>query len=409
MNETKQWHFETEIIAISLLLILFFDGIHKLDRGRKRDRVFLFCLASGLLFSLIDLLDSVLEIYVANLPLLFVARSFYYLAAPLPAMMWFFYLFSLVYEDDPHRFKIWSIVSWSIFSTFSIFVFANIWTHHIFYFDNQLVAIHGSLYVLCFVYCGLYSLLFFILFFINRKKIIYIQLKVALVLLPLIAWVGILLEQVKGDWQMFGPAYSIAMLVAYLFVQTQQAQQTIGRLSHEAMTDPLTGLENRAAFESKISAELHSNDAKTLYLLLIDIDNLKGINDTLGHPSGDAAITGLGKALQTVFSDAKSVSRIGGDEFAIVLTNKTVDEIANRMSSLFSSLSQQKVVGPDGKSMELTCSAGIAYKNEQSRDLASIYHHSDVALYAVKRKGKMSFAFYQKDMEKDYFDPKKAP
>ena len=164
-------------------------------------------------------------------------------------------------------------------------------------------------------------------------------------------------------------------------------------LTVRAETDYMTGLLNQATTSSTISEEL-SQHADGL-LLLVDVDNLKGINDTLGHPVGDRAILILSELMQRIFSTAKVIGRIGGDEFMIYLNNPgSRDEVRAQILTLQRDMYHDMlaVVGPNA-TLSLRCSVGAAYARVGD-DYDTLYRRADIALYHVKRHGKDGYAFF---------------
>lgn len=400
------WHYETEIIAVLILVIVLMNALLRLDRSRRRDRVFFYCLISAIVFSLLDMSDSLVEAYWPNYAAMFTFRTLYYLSSSLPALLWFIYLFSIVHEREEKKFFSWAGVGIGIYLIFSGFIFANIKTHNIFDFDSNLQSVHNWLFPISYAFCAFYAAFFYVVLFVNSKRIPNRQLFIALAFLPLILGVGMLLEIFIPHWLMLGPAYSIALLVAYLFIQNSTTEQIIGQLSYQASRDALTGLYNRAFFERDLSSELAGKKPKVVALLLIDIDGLKGINDNLGHPKGDEAIHRVGEALKTYLRSAECIARIGGDEFAAIVIDKSEDEIASEVQKLLSSFAQMSI-GEKANALPLRCSVGIAFSVDEAFTPETLYYHSDVALYSVKRGEKYSFAFYSPALEEEYQSPKK--
>ena len=163
-------------------------------------------------------------------------------------------------------------------------------------------------------------------------------------------------------------------------------------LSLRATTDAMTGLLNREATQAIIETALSSGQAGAL-LLLLDMDNLKDINDTHGHPIGDRAILVLTEQLRAIFPNADAIGRIGGDEFMIFL--RGVGSEAQARAQL-ETLRQRLVQASQGKRATLRCSVGGAFVRP-GEDYASLYRRADEALYYVKRHGRDGYAFY-KDM-----------
>jgi diguanylate cyclase (GGDEF)-like protein len=394
-------------LAVVILLVIFFNAFRQLDRSKKRDRVFFWCLFSAIIFSLVDIADSVVQMYAKNYGALFTIRTLYYFTSSVPALLWFYYLCTLVYENQEKPFKISIWFGGIVYLIFCGFIFANIFTHGIFDFDADLNVIHNHFYfVISYGFSGFYALFFYVLLFINFRKIPNKHLFLALSFLPLIVLVGLLLEHFFNGWLMVGPAYSVALLFAYLFIQNSAVDRIIGELSYEASRDPLTGLYNRSYFEREMARDLNPKKEKLVALALIDIDGLKRINDTLGHPVGDEAIRKMGEILKKHLTSAEIIARIGGDEFAAIIIDKSQDELTNELISLLD-VFRDLGVGVDGNKLPLRCSIGVAFNVDEAPTSEALYYHSDVALYSVKRGDKYSFAFYSPALEKEYKNPSK--
>lgn len=166
----------------------------------------------------------------------------------------------------------------------------------------------------------------------------------------------------------------------------QQTSQISSYLT-EARTDGLTGLFNRRAFD-KAMDELFSswtNKHQPYTLGLIDIDHFKQINDTYGHPAGDAVLKHIAATLQAELGDAVCVARYGGEEFA-VLTLESADQAAVSLDRLRQVVSQQVVTHED-KSIAITLSAGVSQIDAEDK-IGNLVRRSDEALYAAKLGGR---------------------
>lgn len=182
-------------------------------------------------------------------------------------------------------------------------------------------------------------------------------------------------------------------LIAGLLRSHRALRRENTMLSVRAKTDSMTGLLNQATTSSTISSELRIN-ADGL-LLLIDLDDLKGINDTLGHPIGDRAILILSGLMQEIFTQAKVIGRIGGDEFMIYLSSPGPREEVRRQILNMQEEMQRTMAQIAGQEagVSLRCSVGAAYARPGD-DYDSLYRRADIALYHVKRHGKDGCAFF---------------
>lgn len=167
------------------------------------------------------------------------------------------------------------------------------------------------------------------------------------------------------------------------------------RLLEKLQLDPMTNLYNKAATERIITDILTCPDAgeRVHALMILDIDAFKGINDTLGHAFGDYVITHFATTIKKQFRESDIVGRIGGDEFALFLTNiPGKDWIRKQAQALIASLCQD--VSFDEKSCRISASIGIALYPESGSSFSVLYKNADAALYLTKRNGKNNFTIH---------------
>jgi len=168
-------------------------------------------------------------------------------------------------------------------------------------------------------------------------------------------------------------------------------------LRHKAEHDELTGILNRTAFNQIKLAYLNSSEK--IALILIDVDYFKEINDNYGHSTGDLVLQHVANTLKDTFRTSDYISRIGGDEFTVILTkcgenNTAITElITEKIHQIQNKLSEKIPNLPC-----VTLSFGIDLSSQGYND--RLYDHADSALYAVKYDGRNGFRFYTNDMEK---------
>lgn len=155
------------------------------------------------------------------------------------------------------------------------------------------------------------------------------------------------------------------------------------RLHDQATHDALTGLFNRRGFDLGLDRELArvARHPRPLSLLLVDVDNLKLVNDSAGHAAGDAALATVASALSAVARRSDIVARLGGDEFAILTPETSIEEAGLFATRLHDQLA---VLVPDGG---LTVSIGVA-SFDPSRAPSEFLLAADIALYQAKRDGR---------------------
>lgn len=160
-------------------------------------------------------------------------------------------------------------------------------------------------------------------------------------------------------------------------------------LKHKAEHDPLTNLINRAAFD-EIKEVLRDAHEPIAYLL-IDVDFFKQINDVYGHQTGDKVLKRIANILSEQFRDSDYVARVGGDEFAVIMTNfgnSPTEIIKNKIDNMNNIL--QSV---DAELPSISLSVGVSFSPEGYVD--ELVGQADAALYKVKKGGRCNCSFYQ--------------
>ncbi|GAA4014758.1 EAL domain-containing protein [Sphingomonas swuensis] len=181
--------------------------------------------------------------------------------------------------------------------------------------------------------------------------------------------------------------------------EQRRSEQEISRL---ARFDSLTGLPNRAMMRQTLDEGLRNaaHRQRGCALFLIDLDRFKNVNDTLGHPAGDALLKQVAQRLQSVMGDHGQIGRLGGDEFKAVLPG-TVD--IGLLESLAKTLIEQ-VSRPymlDGHRVTIGASLGIAIGDPGRSCADSMIRNADLALYAAKAAGRGKHCFYEPSMHSE--------
>jgi len=170
-----------------------------------------------------------------------------------------------------------------------------------------------------------------------------------------------------------------------------QLREREDQLRHQASHDALTQLANRALFGERVDAALGAGPSDVLAVLLVDLDDFKTVNDTLGHDVGDALLAAVARRIQSCVRPDDTVSRLGGDEFAVLLQKpcpREVDSIAER---ILGSLTRPLLV--DGCQLLVQASIGVAIARPGD-DSGTLLRNADIAMYAGKERGKGRFVRY---------------
>lgn len=178
--------------------------------------------------------------------------------------------------------------------------------------------------------------------------------------------------------------------------EKKRSQETASRLAHY---DSLTGLANRfqmsQALEKILTSRHESNRACAV--LLLDLDRFKQVNDTLGHPAGDALLKQVAQRLERATGQSGQVGRLGGDEFKVILPGRiertVVGDLAGR---IIHSLSQPYSI--EGQRVVIGASVGIAIAPDDGTNSDELIRNADLALYAAKDMGRGRYHFFAEDL-----------
>lgn len=189
-----------------------------------------------------------------------------------------------------------------------------------------------------------------------------------------------------------GVAGTLGEGVATLRRVLAEREEALARLEIVSRRDPLTGLGNRLSFDGSLPAALHAaaESGGEVALISIDVDKFKEVNDTLGHAAGDEVLRRIAALLQDACGDDE-VSRIGGDEFAIIQTGK--EQPANAQA-LVGQLMAAVGDGRVGDDIPIGLSIGAAIYPRDGDDDQVLRHHADVALYRAKHDGRSKARFF---------------
>jgi len=171
----------------------------------------------------------------------------------------------------------------------------------------------------------------------------------------------------------------------------------------QAYHDTLTHLPNRTLLKDRlvlaISHAKRNNDK--LSVMFLDLDRFKNVNDTLGHLAGDKLLQAVAIRLKKCLRECDTLARIGGDEFTILLP-----EIHNRNDSEFIA---KKIIDTlnhpfnlEGQEIFISTSIGIAHYPDDGETIEALLKHADIAMYAIKNKGKNGYQFYTDNMHKEF-------
>lgn len=179
----------------------------------------------------------------------------------------------------------------------------------------------------------------------------------------------------------------------------QERFQAQTQVLHMSRHDALTNLPNRLLFRERLEKSLSEmRDDARLAVMTLDLDGFKPVNDTYGHPVGDALLRLVAERLRTCVREEDTVARTGGDEFVIVQpTVRRIGDVDLLARRIIENL--QKPFELEGHSVSIGTSVGIAFAPEAGTTVDQLVRSSDVALYRAKAEGRGTFRRYEVDMD----------
>ena len=182
--------------------------------------------------------------------------------------------------------------------------------------------------------------------------------------------------------------------------ERKRTEETIRKLAYH---DALTELPNRALFADRLNQAIAQADRKQskLAVMLLDLDHFKNVNDTLGHSMGDQLLISVGKRLTEILRQEDTISRIGGDEFCLLLPEvDRVQDAATIAQKVLKAFHKPFVL--DVHDLTITTSIGVAMYPDDGEAVKTLLKNADVALYQAKQKGRDNFQRYASVMKPEF-------
>ncbi len=188
--------------------------------------------------------------------------------------------------------------------------------------------------------------------------------------------------------------------VARLLAQSRdvtEAKANEDEVAHMARHDALTGLPNRMHFQEGMAEALRRPGERNAAVLSIDLDDFKLVNDTLGHPAGDALLMEVAARLRECVHSGDLIARLGGDEFALLLGVRNPADAAQTAQAVLGAFDTPFVI--DGETVHIGASIGIALAPRDGNTADALLHSADVALYRVKAERGRNYRFFEPAMD----------
>ena len=184
--------------------------------------------------------------------------------------------------------------------------------------------------------------------------------------------------------------------VAYDITERKRVEEHISHIAHH---DALTGLPTRTLLRDRLLVALGRAryNQSSIALLMVDLDNFKRINDTIGHHAGDAVLVSIANRLRASLRRADTVARMGGDEFVVMLEDiHSVDEAERITQKLLDAIMQPITI--NGEIHTITASVGVCTYPARAEDEESLLRNADAAMYFAKAEGRNSYQVFSESM-----------
>jgi len=184
------------------------------------------------------------------------------------------------------------------------------------------------------------------------------------------------------------------------FSDISEHKKTEAQIEYMAHYDPLTDLANRVLFKERINHQLamaHRKQSR-FALLFLDLDHFKNINDSLGHSIGDKLLIEVANRLKSVAREEDTVSRWGGDEFNILLTDTYIKGAVRVAKEIINVMSPSMLI--ENNKLHISFSIGISLYPDNGQDYETLYKTADIALYHAKDSGRNQYQFFTPEMQK---------
>ena len=202
-----------------------------------------------------------------------------------------------------------------------------------------------------------------------------------------------------GRWLQLQTRRSKTGLTVGVCTDITEIKRAEGTIKAQAELDPLTGLFNRTVLLDRLSKALSTRRrvGQSGALVMVDLDNFKHVNDTLGHGAGDELLIALARRFSEALRKSDIIARIGGDEFAIVLPDVTrIGEAEKIIGKLVSRLSEPIVLGR--RTLRPSCSLGVTFYPIDGHTPKDLLKNADIALYQAKARGRGNCCFFDSDL-----------
>jgi len=206
----------------------------------------------------------------------------------------------------------------------------------------------------------------------------------------------------KSSWLEFSARYRGEKGVVLIFEDVSERIQAEKRILHMARFDNLTSLPNRSWFAEVVSLKMaNAKPHQQMALAVLDIDDFKHVNDSMGHVNGDKLLSAIANRLQSLSRQKYVVSRFGGDEFVLFVPDvKDIEDLNATMDYVIDTLRGTYII--DGHKLFISLSGGVVMSPVAGVQIEDMHIQADLALYEAKRRDKNRWTLFEESMDKRY-------
>lgn len=278
------------------------------------------------------------------------------------------------------------------------------WTR-VFYFIFEIIVFFAAIMAGTFFSPDDLAVQFFV--FLIILPMLYIERPLNSILMTIVATVAFCIVSCYVKWgnsylaeiDLLNAAFCLAASIVFIYYVRSMHLKNIQAaviLQMQSEMDGLTGVLNKVSTESACENYLQlMSDTQNASLLIVDIDDFKSVNDTLGHKQGDMLLKQIGYILRGIFREGDIVGRVGGDEFMVLMKNVHDPRIAEIKAEKI--LREISIIFGEYSTRHFGCSIGIASNKMQGMHFSEMYSQADKALYHAKNHGKGRYVTYEEE------------
>ncbi len=373
-------HNQTNIIAIVILLIIFFSFQKQVRSTYVKNRYFFGLLLFNVAILLIEIINNAFEGVNSNLgQVIYVATiAIYFLLIPIIISTWMLYINYHIYESNQYTKKLLVFLSPLLIVNLLFIVLSLFGFNFVFTLDSMNHYHRGEHYntILILSYVVLILSLFYILW---HKQVLSKTDLFALVVFPVPPMLASMIQFVNPEFTLLWPSMTVSLIIIYINIQSRIIN-----------TDPLTGLFNRREFDKQVNyLSGLKNIKKNICAIMIDIDDFKLINDEHSHQVGDLALVDLGVILKRSVRKEDFIARIGGDEFCVILETQDEGILFETVERINENIRHYNLKRQNLMPMDLSMGYGV-FNPKYHESFYEFFDKLDRKMYSEKNLGKQN-------------------